>query len=152
MFSKDFKEFAALLNSHGVEYLVVGGYAVGVHGYPRYTGDIDFWIRPERPNADLLLKAVADFGLTVANVSVEELITPGKVFQLGRQPYRIDILNAIDGVRFSDCYERRATFVLDEVSVSFISLEDLKTNKRASGRLRDLADLEALESNHTEGE
>ena len=152
MFSKDFKEFAALLNSRGVDYLVVGGYAVGVHGHPRYTGDIDFWIRSERSNAERLLKAVADFGLTVVNVNVEELVTPGKVFQLGRQPYRIDILNTIDGVEFSECYDRRVSFVLDEVPVPFIGFEDLKINKRASGRLRDLADLEVLESNLTEGE
>lgn len=147
MFSKDFKEFTALLNNRGVEYLVVGGYAVGVHGCPRYTGDIDFWIRPDRANAELLLAAVADFGLTIVNITADELILPGKVFQLGRQPYRIDILNTIDGVTFSECYDRREIVVLDDVSVSFIGLEDLKINKKASGRLKDLADLEALESN-----
>ncbi|CAG0957834.1 nucleotidyltransferase [Geobacter sp.] len=152
MFSTDFKEFAELLNKHGVEYLVVGGYAVGVHGHPRYTGDIDFWIRSDRANADRLLKAVADFGLTVTNISLEELITPGKVFQLGRQPYRIDILNTIDGVEFAGCYERRAMFELEGVSIPFIGLDDLKQNKRASGRHRDLADLEVLESTIEEGE
>ena len=151
MFSKDFKEFAELLNSHGVEFLVVGGYAVGVHGHPRYTGDIDFWIRAEHDNAVRLLAAVAEFGLTTVNITVEELITPGKVFQLGRQPYRIDILNTIDGVNFPECYPRRVTVKLDGVPVPFIGLDDLKTNKKASGRLRDLADLEALESNE-EGE
>ena len=97
MFSKDFKEFAELLNNHGVEYLVVGGYAVGVHGHPRYTGDIDFWIRSERANAERVLDVLAEFGFTTINVSVDELVTPGKVFQLGRQPFRIDILNTIDG-------------------------------------------------------
>jgi hypothetical protein len=151
MFSKDFKEFAELLNKNGVEYLVVGGYAVGVHGHPRYTGDIDFWIRPEQSNAEKLLKSTAEFGYTIVNVTVPELITPGKVFQIGRQPYRIDILNTIDGVDFSECYERRVIFVLDDVPVPFIGLEDLKINKKTSGRHKDLADLEVLESNQ-EGE
>lgn len=79
MFSTDFKEFAELLNKHGVEYLVVGGYAVGVHGHPRYTGDIDFWISPCKDNAVKLLAAVSEFGLTAVNVSAEELSIPGKV-------------------------------------------------------------------------
>lgn len=152
MFSKDFKEFAELLNNHGVEYLVVGGYAVGVHGHPRYTGDIDFWIRSERANAERVLEVLAEFGFTTINVSVDELITPGKVFQLGRQPFRIDILNTIDGVNFTDCYPRREVFTLDDVPVTFIGFEDLKINKKASGRHKDLADLEALESTIDEGE
>ena len=152
MFSTDFKEFVELLNKHGVEYLIVGGYAVGLHGHPRYTGDIDFWIRPDRANAERLLKAVADFGLTILNIPIEELVTPGKVFQLGRQPNRIDILNTIDGVEFAGCYERRATFELEGVLMPFIGLDDLKENKRASGRHKDLADLEVLESTIEEGE
>src|ERR1700680_2716280 len=131
MFSKGFKEFAELLNSHGVEFLVVGGYAVGVHGHPQYTGDIDFWIRAEHDNSVRLLAAVTEFGLTTVNITVEELITPGKVFQLGRQPHRIDILNTIDGVTFSECYPRRITVELDGVPVPFIGLDDLKTNKKA---------------------
>ncbi len=152
MFSKDFKEFTELLNKHGVEYLVVGGYAVGVHGHPRYTGDIDFWIKPLRDNAVKLLVAVSEFGMTAVNVSAEDLILPGKVFQLGRQPYRIDILNTIDGVEFDGCYKRRANFVLEGVPIPFIGLDDLKQNKRASGRHKDLADLEVLESTREEGE
>mgnify|MGYP000971746593 FL=1 len=152
MFSKDFKEFTELLNKHGVEYLVVGGYAVGVHGHPRYTGDIVFWINPLKDNALKLLAAVSEFGLTAVNVSADELILPGKVFQLGRQPYRIDILNSIDGVEFGECYKRRATFELEGVPIPFIGLDDLKQNKRASGRHKDLADLEVLESTIEEGE
>ena len=152
MFSKDFKEFAELLNKHDVEYLVVGGYAVGVHGHPRYTGDIDFWINPHKDNAVKLLAAVSEFGLTAVNVSADELIIPGKVFQLGRQPYRIDILNSIDGVEFDGCFQRRATFELEGIPVPFIGFKDLKQNKRASGRHKDLADLEVLESTIDEGE
>lgn len=152
MFSRDFKEFADLLNRNGVEYLVVGGYAVGAHGCPRYTGDIDFWIRGDVENGERLLKAMAEFGFTAVNLNVEEITTPGKVLQLGRPPYRIDILNTLDGVEFSDCYTRRVTISLDNVPVPFIGLDDLKKNKKAMGRHKDLADIEALESNDEEGD
>jgi predicted nucleotidyltransferase len=145
MLTFDFKEFAELLNSNGVEYLVVGGYALAAYGHPRYTGDLDFWVGSEPANADRVLVALAQFGFGNLGVTKEDLTTPNRVIQLGFPPGRIDLLTSIDGVQFAQCYARRASILIDGVSLDFISLEDFKTNKKAVGRHKDLADLEALE-------
>lgn len=144
MLNRDFKEFAELLNARGVEYLVVGGYALAAHGHPRYTGDIDFWVRPTAANLERLLVALRDFGfgslgLGIADFSVDTVV------QLGQPPRRIDLLTAIDGVDFDACFARREQVDLADVRLNIIGLEDFKANKRASGRLKDLADLESLE-------
>ena len=144
MLNSDFKEFAALLAAHGVEALVVGGYALAAHGHPRYTGDIDFWIAPDPGNINRLLAALAEFGfgslgLTALDFSADQVI------QLGHPPRRIDLLTHIDGVAFTDCWQRRETVSLDGVTLAIIGLDDFKANKRATGRLKDLADLQALE-------
>jgi len=144
MLTRDFKEFAELLNSNRVEYLIVGGYALAAFGHPRYTGDLDFWIGCERENAQRLLTALGQFGFGSLGIALEDLTSPGKVIQLGYPPNRIDLLTTIDGVEFSDCYVRRTATAIDGVELSFISLADFKTNKRAAGRLKDLADLESL--------
>ena len=145
MLTPDFKEFAALLNSNGVEYLVVGGYALAAYGHPRYTGDLDFWIGTQVPNADRVLTALSQFGFASLAIRREDLTTPNQVIQLGYPPARIDLLTSIDGVDFSECYSRRMTALVDGVMLGFISLDDFKINKRAVGRHQDLADLEALE-------
>lgn len=144
MLNRDFKEFAELLNARGVEYLVVGGYALAAHGHPRYTGDIDFWVRPTPDNLARLLDALHDFGFGSLGLKREDF-DPGTVVQLGQPPRRIDLLTAIDGVDFDDCFARREAVDLSGVTLHIIGLEDFKTNKRASGRLKDLADLEQLE-------
>jgi hypothetical protein len=146
MLTSDFKEFAELLNSNGVEYLVVGGYALAAYGHPRYTGDLDFWVRADAANADRLLAALGEFGFAQLEVTRDDLTAPDRVIQLGYPPRRIDLLTGIDGVAFADCYPRRMTATIDGVELQFISLEDFKTNKKAVGRHRDLADLEALEA------
>ena len=145
MLTSDFKEFAELLNSNGVEYLVVGGYALAAYGHPRYTGDLDFWIGADEANAERVLAALAQFGFGALAVTKEDLTAPAQVIQLGYPPGRIDLLTSIDGVEFAECYPRRLTVAVDGVALNFISLEDFKTNKKAVGRHRDLADLEALE-------
>ncbi len=145
MLTPDFKEFAALLNSNKVEYLVVGGYALAAYGHPRYTGDLDFWIGTDALNADRVLAALDQFGFGSLGVSKADLTTTNNVIQMGYAPARIDLLTSIDGVDFADCYQRRLIVVLDGVELGFISLDDFKTNKRAVGRHKDLADLEALE-------
>jgi predicted nucleotidyltransferase len=143
MLNRDFKEFAELLNARGVEYLVVGGYALAAHGHPRYTGDIDFWIRPAPDNIARLLQALSDFGFGSLGLGAGDF-DEDTVVQLGHPPRRIDLLSAIDGVAFEGCFARREQVELAGVPLNIIGLEDFKTNKRAAGRLQDLADLECL--------
>ena len=138
---QDFKDFLKLLNSKRVEYLLIGGYAVGYYGYPRPTGDMDIWISTERENAKRLVVALEEFGFAS---SLEVFLEENKVVRMGVPPFRLEILTTIDGVSFPDCYSERTHVVLDEVEVDLISLRDLKTNKKASGRLKDLSDLENL--------
>ncbi len=145
MLNRDFKEFAECLAARRVEYLVVGGYALAAHGHPRYTGDIDFWVRDTPDNLDRLLQALADFGFGSLGLGVADF-EPDTVVQLGHPPRRIDLLTRIDGVEFDACYARRETVELGGLALDFIGLDDFQANKRASGRLKDLADLEALRS------
>lgn len=144
MLNRDFKEFAELLNAHDVEYLVVGGYALAAHGHPRYTGDIDFWLSPAPANVQAVLLALRDFGFASLGLTAADF-QPDTVVQLGQPPRRIDLLTHIDGVQFDACWPRRENVVLDGVVLPFIGLADFKANKLASGRLKDLADLEALQ-------
>ncbi len=144
MLNQDFKEFAGLLNSNGVEYLIVGGYALAAFGHPRYTGDLEFWVGADPANGQRLLKALAQFGFGELGIGLQDLTSPNRVIQLGFPPRRIDLLTSIDGVDFVSAYSRRMLFELDSAPLNFIALEDFKTNKRATGRHKDLADLEAL--------
>lgn len=144
MLSKDFKEFAELLNSNGVEYLIVGGYALAAYGHPRYTGDLDFWVGTDPGNAKRLLQALSQFGFGSLGISLADLTTPENVIQLGFPPRRIDLLTSIDGVEFVDSFQRKMDVVMDGLTLHFISLGDFKVNKRATGRLQDRADLESL--------
>ena len=145
MLNRDFKEFAELLNAKGVEYLVVGGYALAAHGHPRYTGDIDFWVLPTLENLQRLISVLADFGFASLGLSVSDF-GPDTVVQLGHPPRRIDLLTAVDGVSFDDCFAHREHVELGGVHLPIIGLEDFKANKRASGRLKDLVDLETLDA------
>ncbi len=141
----DFREFFQLLNANRVEYLLVGGYAVGYHGYPRATVDLDVWVATSPENAHRLLAALEQFGFGKdAGTSIELLTQPGNVIRMGSPPLRIEIQTVISGVGFAECYSRRVMAGLDGVPVSVISAEDLKANKRAAGRLKDLNDLENL--------
>lgn len=144
MFSHDFREFVELLNRNNVEYLIVGGYAVSVHGYPRYTGDLDVWLNPIRENADRIVQCIEEFGFGSFNLSSDDFTKPGVVIQLGYPPVRIDLLTEIDGVTFLSCFQNKKVVDLDGLMVNFISYTDLLKNKSASGRLRDLDDLENL--------
>ncbi len=137
----DFKEFLRLLNSNAVEYLLIGGYAVGYYGYPRPTGDMDVWIATTADNARRVVDALREFGF---DRPVENLLRENEVIRMGVPPFRVQILTTISGVDFSACYARRLQVLLDDVQVSLISLSDLKVNKRASGRSKDVADLENL--------
>ena len=142
--TKDFSEFLQCLNARGVEFLVIGGHAVAFYGYPRATADLDVWIAVNPTNASLLTAALQDFGFGVPELSSELFLKKDRIIRMGVAPNRIEIQTGIDGVDFSDCYPRRVTAQLDGVPVSFISLKDLKANKAASGRNKDLADLDNL--------
>ncbi len=144
-FNKDFREFIQLLNDHEVLYLVIDGYAVAFHGYPRYTKDIDLWIWLDKGNAEKLLNVLDDFGFGSLDLKVEDFISPEQVIQLGYPPNRIDILTDLTGVDFKQCYSSRVEFSIEGTKINFIDLGNLKKTKKATGRHQDLADLENLE-------
>jgi hypothetical protein len=145
MLNKDFKEFVALLNQNKVDYLVVGGYAVAIHGHPRYTKDLDIWLWVDKQNADKMMTVLVDFGFSSLELSAEDFLTKGYVIQLGQPPNRIDLLTQVDGLEFELCYPEKIIVDIEGVAVNFIDLENLKKNKLATGRFQDLADLENLQ-------
>lgn len=140
----NFSELLASLRAHDVRYLVVGGYAVAVHGHPRYTGDLDVWLWIDAINASRLVAALEEFGFGGVGLAVEDFLRPERVVQLGYPPLRVDLLTTLDGVDFERCWHRRLEVEVDGVQVPFIGRADLLRNKRASGRPQDLADLDAL--------
>ena len=142
----DFREFLSLLNSEKVEYLVVGGYAVSYHGYPRPTGDLDVWIAVDPANAERISSALTKFGFAQDAGAAEAFLERDRIFRMGVPPVRIEVLTGATGVRFSDCYARRVVAHVDGMQVSVISKEDLLVNKRAAGRHKDLNDVEQLSS------
>ncbi len=144
MLSQDFKEFVELLIIKKAEYLIVGGYAVGVHGHPRYTGDLDIWLNPTKENATKILNCVNEFGFESFQLSIEDFMKEGNVIQLGYPPLRIDLLTQIDGVTFMECYENKKLVEIDGLIINFIGYNDLIKNKSSSGRLRDIDDINNL--------
>jgi predicted nucleotidyltransferase len=143
--NQDFREFVQSLNDNEVRYLVIGGYAVALHGHPRYTKDIDIWIQMTPENANRMVAALNDFGFGSLGLRAEDFLVLDQVIQLGYPPSRIDLITSPPGVDFETCYNSRVQTVIDGVAVSFIDLENLKKSKRAAGRLQDLADLENLQ-------
>ena len=142
---QDFKELLQLLNSKKIEYLVVGGYAVALYGYPRATGDMDIWVAISKINAHKIVEALKEFGFDVPELKEELFLEKENNIRMGIPPLRIEILTSIDGVEFTECYSNKEIVIIDDIEINFISLEDLKKNKKASGRYQDLADLENLE-------
>lgn len=145
MFSQDFREFVLLLNKNEVQYLIVGGYAVGIHGHPRYTGDLDIWLLPEKENAKKILQSIQEFGFSSLNITEADIMKEQSVIQLGYPPLRIDLLTSIDGVNFQECYPNRKIVSIDGITVNFIGFTDLLKNKKASGRHQDLGDIDNLQ-------
>ena len=141
---QDFKEFLLLLNEHEVEYLLVGGYAVALHGYPRYTGDIDFWVNISEVNAKKLVAVIKEFGFNLPELSTDMFLDPIRMTRMGREPVKIEILNSISGLSYDEGKSGALTIEIDGVKVPVIGLKELRKNKRASGRAKDLADLENL--------
>ena len=140
----DFKEFLKLLNEHGVEYLLIGGYAVGYYGYPRATNDLDIWIAVHPQNAERLVTVLQAFGFPTSDLFANIFLNGEDIIRMGVPPMRIEIIPSISGVDFDTCYAKRIVDTIDEIQVNLISLEHLKANKKASGRFKDLDDLEHL--------
>lgn len=149
VFPSDFKEFLKLLNDARVEYLLIGGHAVGYHGYPRTTADMDVWVAISAENASKLVDVFHHFGMQDVKLTPELFLQRGKIIRMGVPPMRIEVLTEIDGVSFAECYAAREVVTLDGQTVNLISLRHLRTNKRASGRHKDLDDLEHLPKRRT---
>ena len=140
----DFKEFLKLLNAHGVKYLLIGGYAVGYHGYPRATNDIDIWIKINTDNARRMVEVLREFGFDIPDLSPNLFLQDQNIIRMGEPPMRIEVLTKISGISFEEAHAERVVDKIDDVEVSLISLRQLRINKKASGRHKDLDDLEHL--------
>jgi hypothetical protein len=151
-FNKDFLEFARELNNHKVEYMIVGAYAMAAHGYSRATGDIDFYVRPNKINAKNLYNALKNFGAYLHETSMEDFSKDNFVLQIGVAPLRIDILTSISGVSFDEAYSQRIEREVEGLALSFLSREFLIINKKATGREKDLHDAKELEELRNENE
>ena len=146
MLNEDYRDILRALSDEKVRFLLVGAYAMAIHGYPRATMDIDIWVMPSPPNGDAVLRALRSFGAPLHNLTREDLLKEDTVFQIGVAPRRIDIITSVSGLDFEETYSRSEPVNLEGIEVHVPSIEDLIRNKRASGRTKDLADAEALES------
>jgi len=143
---QDFEDFVKLLNQHQVEYMIIGGYALAFHGKPRHTGDLDIWINISEMNAEKMLTVLKDFGLASMGFEREDFLRPGYISQIGYPPLRIDILNGIDGIEFSEAIQKMQKMQIeDDFTINYIGLEDFVKNKLASGRSQDLADVREIQ-------
>lgn len=146
MLNPHFRDMLSEFNAAGVEYLIVGGYALAHHGYPRATGDLDFWIRRSADNAKRVMRALRSFGAPAGIVNADDLIQPDVIAQIGIVPNRIDIITSIDGVLFDEAWREHVVGRVDGIDIPFVSLAHLIQNKRATGRPSDVADVAKLES------
>jgi predicted nucleotidyltransferase len=141
---QDFKELLKLFQENSVRYLLIGGYAVGIHGYPRPTGDIDIWVSDEIENARRVAKSLRTFGFKTSQLSDELMSRPRQLVRIGEFPLRVEIMNYADALEFEKCFGNRLMTEIDGIEISVIGLKDLKANKKAVGRLKDLSDIENL--------
>ena len=145
LFNQDYRDMIECLQREGVEFMLVGGYAVALHGWPRMTFDIDFWVMANPRNATAVMRALKAFGAPLMDLKEEDFHKPGMVFQIGTEPQRIDILSAISGVAYEDADSRAVRMEVDGLSLKVIALDDLIANKRASGRPKDIVDAMTLD-------
>lgn len=145
MLQKDFHDFLALLAKHKVRHLVVGGYAVAVHGYPRYTGDLDIFIALDPQTAEAVAATFYEFGFSKDDLDARSFLIPKSIVEVGREPLKLQVMNAISGIAFEEAYGRRQIVRLDGLDVPFIGYDDLIRNKSATGRGKDKVDVEELE-------
>lgn len=146
MLNEDYKDILRALSDENVRFLLVGAYALAAHGYPRATMDIDIWVMPSPDNADAVLRALRRFGASMQNLTKEDLQKDGTIFQIGVAPRRIDIITAASGLQFEPAYQHSIQLNIEGMAVRIPSIDDLILNKKATGRTRDLADVEILES------
>jgi len=144
MLNKHFREFIELLEKNEVNYLIVGGYAVGIHGFPRYTGDLDIFVAVQSENAKKILNSLTDFGFSDLGLEEKDFLEPDIVVEIGREPIKIQVLTGIDGVTFEECFKEKKDFLIDGLSLPFIGLGCLLKNKKASPRAKDKIDFEEL--------
>jgi hypothetical protein len=142
--NRDYNDILSALSAEGAEFLIVGAYALGAHGIPRATGDIDIWVRPTPENATRVMRALKRFGAALLDLTEDDLATADTVFQMGVAPSRIDVMTGISGVTFEQAWPSRLTVAIDGLTVPVIGRDELLRNKAASGRPKDLADLAAL--------
>ena len=145
MLNPDFRDMLSCLKGAGVEFIVVGAYALAAHGHPRATGDIDIWVRSSLENAQKVISALEEFGAPLSNLSAEDFTTPDLIVQLGIEPCRIDLLTGIDGLAFDEAWENKLPVILDDLEIYVLSRGDLLKNKIASGRAKDQGDIAWLE-------
>ena len=145
MLNEDYREMLQCLSDEGAEFLLVGAYALASHGYPRATMDIDIWVKPSPENATAVLRALRRFGAPLQHLSAIDLQREDTIFQVGVAPRRIDIITGVDGLDFGSAWAHSVEVEIEGLRIRIPSLDDLIRNKRASGRMKDLADVEALE-------
>ena len=146
MLNSHYKDILLLLSENKVKYLLVGAYAMAVHGYPRSTMDIDLWVMPDLKNAVLVIQTLEDFGAPISDLSPKDLEKEGLIFQIGVAPCRIDIITSVDGLQFEDAFSRSELIEIEGIPIHVLSIPDLIINKHATGRIKDLADAEVLEN------
>ena len=146
MLNSHYKDILSILSEKKVKFLLVGAYAMAVHGCPRSTMVIDLFVKPDPDNALLILKSLEDFGAPIGELSTEDFQKEDLIFQIGVTPCRIDIITSIDGVNFEEAYSRSEIIEIEGIPINVLSIHDLIINKRATGRTKDLADAEMLEN------
>ena len=142
----DFSDMLAALSAEGAEFLLIGGHAVMRYTEPRYTKDLDLWVRPNPDNAARVFRALASYGAPLTGISPADFAEPGAIYQIGVAPNRIDILTDVSGVDFASAWLRKSTVHIEGLEVPVIGREDFLANKRATGRMKDLADIEDVEA------
>ena len=145
MLNPDYKDMLRALSDANIDFLLVGAYAVAADGHQRATGDLDLWVRPDSETAPRVYRVLAEFGAPLHDLTIDDLASPGMVFQIGVEPSRIDILTAISGVAFDDAWGNRMSIEIDNIKFNVIGRSDLIVNKRACGRPKDIADAETLD-------
>jgi predicted nucleotidyltransferase len=146
MLNEDYRDMLRVLSEEKVRFVLVGAYALAAHGYPRATMDIDIWVMPSAENVDSVLRALSRFGAPLHDLTKEDLLKEGTIFQIGVAPRRIDIITAASGLQFETTYQNSISVNIEGIEIRIPSIDDLILNKRAIGRTKDLADAEALES------
>jgi len=144
MLNEDYKEMLQLLLEEQVDFMIVGAYALGTHGYPRATGDIDIWVKPDIINSKKLYNALVRFGAPLSQIQIDEFSTEGVIFQIGVIPRRIDIITKIDGITYEEADEDKIIVEIEDLKIPVISLEKLIRNKIATGREKDQLDIKTL--------